>query len=193
MLPGRPVRHQVGVGDQHARRVGMGAEDADRLARLHQQRLVRLEPRAAPRRCGRSSPSRAPPGRCRRRRPARRAARRPRDRGCSSACAAAPRSASSWPRASRAARRADDAGVVDAGHRPPMSLTPLRLTVDYAQSAALRNARQASSTRERCARVAMRGGQFVRAGPIGSSKIAAAWRAPSGSRARRPRVGRSAG
>ena len=43
MLPGRPVRHQVGVGDQHARRVGMGAEDADRLARLHQQRLVGLE------------------------------------------------------------------------------------------------------------------------------------------------------
>ena len=43
MLPGRPVRHEVGVGDQHARRVGVGAEDADRLARLHQQRLVGLE------------------------------------------------------------------------------------------------------------------------------------------------------
>ncbi len=40
VLPGRPVRHQVGVGDQHARRVGVGAEDADRLARLDQQRLV---------------------------------------------------------------------------------------------------------------------------------------------------------
>ena len=43
MLPGRPVRHQVGVGDQDARRVGVGAEDADRLARLHQKRLVGLE------------------------------------------------------------------------------------------------------------------------------------------------------
>ena len=35
-----PVRHDVGVGDQHARRVGVRAEDADRLAGLHQQRLV---------------------------------------------------------------------------------------------------------------------------------------------------------
>ncbi len=38
-----PVRHQVGVGDQHARRVGVRAEDADRLAGLHQQRLVAVE------------------------------------------------------------------------------------------------------------------------------------------------------
>ena len=38
-----PVRHDVGVGDQHARRVGVRAEDADRLARLHQQRLVGLQ------------------------------------------------------------------------------------------------------------------------------------------------------
>ena len=43
MLPGRPVRHEVGIGDQHARRVGVGAEHADRLARLHQQRLVVLQ------------------------------------------------------------------------------------------------------------------------------------------------------
>ena len=41
-------------------------------------------------------PSRARPGRCRHRRRARRASRRPRGRGCSSACAAALRSASSW-------------------------------------------------------------------------------------------------
>jgi hypothetical protein len=40
VLPGGPVRHQVGVGDQHARRVGMGAEHAHRLAALHQQGLV---------------------------------------------------------------------------------------------------------------------------------------------------------
>ena len=44
MVPGRPVRHEVGIGDQHARRVGMGAEDADRLAGLDEQRLVGLEP-----------------------------------------------------------------------------------------------------------------------------------------------------
>ena len=44
MVPGRPVRHEVGVGDQHARRVGVGAEDADRLAGLDEQRLVALEP-----------------------------------------------------------------------------------------------------------------------------------------------------
>ena len=44
MLPGRPVRHEVGVGDQHARRIGMRAENADRLAGLHEQRLVAFEP-----------------------------------------------------------------------------------------------------------------------------------------------------
>ena len=44
MLPGRPMRHQVRIRDQHARRVRMRAEHADRLARLHQQRLVRLQP-----------------------------------------------------------------------------------------------------------------------------------------------------
>ncbi len=38
--PGRPVADQVGVGDQHARRPLVRAEHADRLARLHQQRLV---------------------------------------------------------------------------------------------------------------------------------------------------------
>ncbi len=100
MVPVRPVRHEVGVGDQHARRVGMGAEDADRLARLHQQRLVVLERAAARRRCGRSSPSRARRGRCRHRRRVRPASRRPSGRDCSSACAAALRSASSWPMSS---------------------------------------------------------------------------------------------
>ena len=45
VLPGRPVRHQVGVGDQHARRVGVGPEHADRLARLDEQRLVVAERR----------------------------------------------------------------------------------------------------------------------------------------------------
>ncbi len=32
VFPGRPLGHQVGVGDQHARRVGVGAEHAYRLA-----------------------------------------------------------------------------------------------------------------------------------------------------------------
>ena len=40
VFPRGPVRHQVGVGDQHARRVGVAGEDADRLAALHQQGLV---------------------------------------------------------------------------------------------------------------------------------------------------------
>ena len=43
VLPGRPVRHEVGVGDQHARRIGVGREHADRLAGLHQQGFVVVE------------------------------------------------------------------------------------------------------------------------------------------------------
>ena len=42
-VPGRPVRHEVGVGDQDPRRVGVGAEHADRLAGLDEQRLIALE------------------------------------------------------------------------------------------------------------------------------------------------------
>ena len=40
VLPARPVRHQVGVGDQYARGVAVGFEHANRLARLHQQGFV---------------------------------------------------------------------------------------------------------------------------------------------------------
>ncbi len=43
VLPGRPVRHEVGVGDEDAGRIGRGAEDADGLAGLDEQRLVVLE------------------------------------------------------------------------------------------------------------------------------------------------------
>ena len=43
MIPGRPVGNEVGVGDQHARRILVGAEDADRLARLDEQRLVLVQ------------------------------------------------------------------------------------------------------------------------------------------------------
>ena len=42
-LPGGPVGHEVGVGDEHARGIGMAAQDTDRLAALHQQRLVVAE------------------------------------------------------------------------------------------------------------------------------------------------------
>ncbi len=41
--PRRPVPHEVGVRDQHAWRPLVGAEHPDRLARLHEQRLVGLE------------------------------------------------------------------------------------------------------------------------------------------------------
>ncbi len=40
VLPGGVGGHQIGVGDQDARRILVGAENADRLSRLHQQRLV---------------------------------------------------------------------------------------------------------------------------------------------------------
>ena len=43
LVPVRPVAHQVGVGDEDARRFGVRAEDADRLAGLDQQRFVVLE------------------------------------------------------------------------------------------------------------------------------------------------------
>ena len=40
LRPGRPVADQVGVGDQHPRRPLVGAQHADRLAGLHEHRLV---------------------------------------------------------------------------------------------------------------------------------------------------------
>ncbi len=126
VVPVGPGRHEVGIGDQHARRVGVGAKDADRLARLDQQRLVVVEPAQASRRSDRSSPSRALPGRCRRRRPAPRAARQPRGRGCSSASATAPRSASSVALLSGPRGARIDACLVDASHgaAPRLVLEP---------------------------------------------------------------------
>ena len=79
---------------QHARRPLVRLHHADRVARLHEQRLVALRGSRACARARRSSPSRARPCRCRRRRRARRGARRPRGRGCSAACAARPPAAS---------------------------------------------------------------------------------------------------
>ena len=43
MIPIRPVRHDVRVGDQNTRRICMGLHDGNRLTRLHDQRLVRFE------------------------------------------------------------------------------------------------------------------------------------------------------
>ena len=43
-LERRPARHDVGVGDQDARRFRVGAENSDRFAALHQQGLVGLQP-----------------------------------------------------------------------------------------------------------------------------------------------------
>ena len=40
VLPGGPVRHEIGIGDEHARRIGVRREHADRLAGLHQQGLL---------------------------------------------------------------------------------------------------------------------------------------------------------
>ena len=42
--PRRPLGDEVGVGDQHARRVRVGLEHRHRLAGLHEQRLVVPEP-----------------------------------------------------------------------------------------------------------------------------------------------------
>ena len=88
LVPRRPGRHQQRVGDDDARRPRMRAEDRDRLAGLHDQRLVVLETPQRRRRSRRRLPSCAPRVRIRHRRSDRRAARPPRDRGCSSASAA---------------------------------------------------------------------------------------------------------
>ena len=61
LVPGGPARHQVRVGDQHPRRLVVGAEHADRLAALHQQRLVVLQPPERGDDRARSSPSCARP------------------------------------------------------------------------------------------------------------------------------------
>lgn len=43
VIPGRPVRHEIGVGDQHPRSILVRAEDADRLAGLDEEGLVFVE------------------------------------------------------------------------------------------------------------------------------------------------------
>ena len=76
LVPGRPPRHEQRVRDQHPRRTLVRAEHADRLAALHEQRLVVAEPQErAHDRLQRVV--RARRGRSRRRRRAPRAARPP--------------------------------------------------------------------------------------------------------------------
>ena len=105
LLPVGPVADQVGVGDQHPRRPLVGLHHADRLAGLHEHRLVVGQRRERARPARRRTPSCGRPCRCRRRRRGPRDARRSRGRGCSSASAAAPRSATSGRSARCRARR----------------------------------------------------------------------------------------
>src|SRR3546814_19413918 len=48
MLPRRPMRHEVRIGDQHARRVLVLAAAANRIARLDTHVLVHLTPPTPP-------------------------------------------------------------------------------------------------------------------------------------------------
>ena len=90
VLPRRPMRDQVRIGDQHARRVRMRLNTPTGLPDWISSDSSSPSS-SAPRRSRRSTPSCARRARCRRRRRARPDSPRPRDRGCSSACAAAPR------------------------------------------------------------------------------------------------------
>ena len=47
-VPVRPLANQIGIGDENARRPFMGSEDRNRLAGLHQQRFVVLQPSKLP-------------------------------------------------------------------------------------------------------------------------------------------------
>ncbi len=71
VLPGRPVRHEVRVGEQHARRVGVRAGTRRPACPTGSAASRRRSSRAARRRSRRSTPSCARRGRCRRRRRAR--------------------------------------------------------------------------------------------------------------------------
>ena len=89
-VPVRPLGDEHRVGDQDPWRHLVRAEDPDRLARLHQQRLVVAQIPERPRRSHRRHPRIAPRDRSRRRRRGPRGARRRRGRGCSSASATRP-------------------------------------------------------------------------------------------------------
>ncbi len=124
VLPVRPGGHDQRVRDQDPRRVGMGAEDADRLAGLHEQRLV-----VAERAQGAHDGLEALPVARSLADPAvddevLRAARRPRDRGCSSASAGRPPAARSGRRAVGRAVARTSGVLVRHRHVSPMASGP---------------------------------------------------------------------
>jgi len=94
MLPGRPLGHEVRVRDQDARRHLVRLEYGDRLAGLHEQRLVVAESCQLAHDRAVSTTSCVPPCRFRRTRRGPRAVRRRQGGGCSRACAAPPPAAS---------------------------------------------------------------------------------------------------
>ena len=118
LLPGRPLRYEVGVGDEHPRRPLVGPEDAHGLAGLDEQRLLGPERLAGSRRSRHKRPSYVPPCLHRRRRSAGRDARRCRGRGCSSACASPLPAASLYTRARCRAAHARCAVHWSSRHRP---------------------------------------------------------------------------
>ncbi len=83
VFPGRPVRDEIRVRDEHPRCVGVGGEDADGFSRLHEQRLIVVEPAQHADDGVETRASRARPCRCRRTPRDRQAVRRPRGRDCS--------------------------------------------------------------------------------------------------------------
>ena len=86
MLLGGPMRHQVGVGDQHARGIGVGLEDRHRFAGLHQQGFIIFQVLAGSPEWRRRLPNCGLPVRARRRPPGPPGARPLRGRGCSGSC-----------------------------------------------------------------------------------------------------------
>ena len=167
LVPRRPVGHEVRVGDQHPRRPLVRAEDADRLARLHEQRLVVAERAQRRARSRRRPPRSARRGRCRRRRRGRRGARRPRGRGCSSASAARPPAASRGRRARcpRGARTSAARAHSSSGHRslrspprpPPAARPPATSASAAASSGASQRSGPGPGTAARTAASAARG------------------------------------
>ena len=43
MIPSGPMRHEVGIGDQHTRRIAVGFDDGNGFAGLHNQRFIILQ------------------------------------------------------------------------------------------------------------------------------------------------------
>ena len=43
VIPGRPVWHKIGIGDQHTRRIFVGAKHANGFARLYQQGFIIIQ------------------------------------------------------------------------------------------------------------------------------------------------------